>query len=219
MGHNLAMRWTDLVGYLGSILMFSTFYMKTMIPLRVIGIAANICMISYTAIAGVWPVLVLQSCLLPLNLYRLVQMRRLIARVSHAARGDFQITPLIPFMSKKSFAKGEMLFREGDPASAMYFIQKGSVRLLGIDETVSAGDILGEIGVLSGDGKRTATAMCLEDCEVSVIHRDRVLELYYQNPEFGFFLIRLVTRRLLHNLADAHFDAMKTLLPPQPQNP
>jgi hypothetical protein len=39
-----------------------------------------------------------------------------------------------------------------------------------------------------------------------VLHRfdqDEVVRLYYQNPEFGFYLIRLVIRRLLENVEHA----------------
>jgi CRP-like cAMP-binding protein len=31
------------------------------------------------------------------------------------------------------------------------------------------------------------------DCRLAAISRDKVLELYYQNPKFGFFLIRLIS--------------------------
>ena len=90
------MHWYDLLGYLGSVLMFSTFYMKTMIPLRLVGIAANVSMIVYTAAAGIYPVLILQACLLPLNVLRLVQMRRLIDRVAEASTKDFKLDALVP---------------------------------------------------------------------------------------------------------------------------
>jgi hypothetical protein len=36
---------------------------------------------------------------------------------------------------------------------------------------------------------------------VAAIGRDKVLELYYQDPKFGFFLIRLVASRLLSDAA------------------
>ena len=30
---------------------------------------------------------------------------------------------------------------------------------------------------------------------------DRLLEIYFQNPEFGYYFLRLSTERLLHNIA------------------
>jgi CRP/FNR family transcriptional regulator, cyclic AMP receptor protein len=203
--------YPELLGYVGSFLMFSTFYMKTMIPLRVTGIAANGCMIVYTALSGIYPVLILQSCLLPLNVIRLVQMQRLVTRVKESARGDFRIDPLLPFMKRERAASGTVLFREGDTADKMYLIQRGRVRLLGIDKILGPGDVMGEIGVLSAAQSRTATARCEDDVEVMTITRDQVAQLYYQNPDFGFYLLRLVTERLLHNLQEVEFDVRATL--------
>ncbi len=207
------MGWVQILGYIGSALMFSTFYMKTMIPLRVTGIAANCCMIVYTAIAGIYPVLILQSALLPLNVYRLIQMRRLIDRVKKAARGDFKLDSLIPFMRHEPARKGTTLFEVGDDADKLYLIQSGAVRLVQIDRLVGPGNLIGEIGILSPHSVRTATAVCAEDSDLYSITQDQVLQLYYQDPQFGFFLVRLVTARLLHNLEEAKFDAAATLAP------
>ncbi len=207
-----AIEW---LGYLASVLMFSTFYMKTMIPLRVVGICANVCMIGYTAVKGVYPVLVLQSCLLPLNSVRLVQMRRLIERVRKAARGDFSVDALIPFMKPMHADQGTVLFRAGDPSDKMFLVQSGTVRLQNLGKEVRAGDLLGEIGVLAPNNRRTDTAICSESSELYSITQSQVLQLYFQNPEFGFFLIRLVTKRLLTNLGEATFDGASTLAPAQ----
>ena len=49
------------------------------------------------------------------------------------------------------------------------------------------------MGLFAPHGVRTLTAVCEEDCRLATISRDRVLELYYQNPKFGFFLIRLIS--------------------------
>lgn len=37
------------------------------------------------------------------------------------------------------------------------------------------------------------TAICEDDCRLATITGDKVLELYYENPRFGLFLIRLVS--------------------------
>ena len=205
--------WFEPIGYAGSVLMFLTFFMKTMIPLRITAIAANVVMIAYTSLAGVIPVLVLQSCLLPLNILRFVQMKRLVARVKDAARGDFKIEPLLPFMKRERHADGDVLFSAGDRGDCMYFLQRGTVRLREIDVELRAGDVFGEIGLLSADEHRTATAVCEGECELYKVTQAVVFQLFYQKPEFSFFLVRLVTKRLLDNLEEAHFDAMATMGP------
>ena len=194
------MHWYDLLGYLGSVLMFSTFYMKTMIPLRLVGIAANVSMIVYTAAAGIYPVLILQACLLPLNVLRLVQMRRLIDRVAEASTKDFKLDALVPFMTHEHHVAGQVLFRKGEKSDKLYLIQRGGVRLQEIGHVVGQGDMLGEIGILSPNNRRTATAVCEGDTDVLTLTEDKVLQMYYQDPKFGFYLVRLIIQRLLHNL-------------------
>ena len=205
--------WVQAIGYVGSVLMFLTFFMKTMIPLRLTAIAANCVMITYTSIAGIYPVLILQTCLLPLNVLRFIQMKRLITRVKAAARGDFKIEPLLPFMKHETRKDGDVLFKTGDRGDRMYFLQKGRVRLKEIDKMLKDGDVFGEIGLLSADKERTATAVCEGECDLYSVTQDVVLQLFYQKPEFSFFLGRLVTKRLLDNLEDAQFDAMATMGP------
>ena len=72
--------WVQLVGYTASLLVFSTFYMKSMIPLRCVAIASNVAFLTYGYFSDLHPVFLLHTVLLPLNLFRLHQMRKL-ARV------------------------------------------------------------------------------------------------------------------------------------------
>ena len=46
------MHTAELVGYLASALVFATFYMKTMMPLRAVAIASNVAFISYGYVGG-----------------------------------------------------------------------------------------------------------------------------------------------------------------------
>jgi CRP/FNR family cyclic AMP-dependent transcriptional regulator len=59
---------------------FGTFYMKRMLPLRLTAIASNIAFIGYAWASGLTPILVLHATLLPLNLLRLAEQRRQMAR-------------------------------------------------------------------------------------------------------------------------------------------
>jgi CRP-like cAMP-binding protein len=57
---------------------------------------------------------------------------------------------------------------------------------------MSEGEVFGEVGLFAPQNVRTLSATCDGDCLVHTIGREKVLELYYQNPQFGFFLIPLV---------------------------
>ena len=68
------MDWIEAIGYLAALITVATFYMKLMIPLRVLGLASNVSWIAYGALAGVYPPRLLHVVLLPLNAVRLRQM-------------------------------------------------------------------------------------------------------------------------------------------------
>jgi len=70
--------------------------------------------------------------LLPLNCLRMRQLRCLIRKVREASRGDVSTEWLIPFMTRRNLAKGDVLFRLGDPGNSMHLILAGSVRILEI---------------------------------------------------------------------------------------
>jgi CRP/FNR family transcriptional regulator, cyclic AMP receptor protein len=191
--------WVEGVGYCASLLVFCTFYMKTMIPLRAVAVVSNVAFMTYGLAGGIYPVFVLHAVLLPLNCLRLQQMRALIRRVREASRGKMSMEWLIPLMTRQKLEAGHVLFRKGDPANSMYLILKGSVKLVEIDVALGPGALVGEIGVFAPDNRRTGTAVCESDVEVGTISDQKVLQLYYQNPAFGFYMFRLVLQRMLEN--------------------
>ncbi len=209
MSTSIDVDWIEMIGYAASALVFLTFYMKTMIPLRVIGILSNVAFLAYGIGGRVYPVLILHAILLPLNCIRLVQMRALIRNVREAAQGELSMEWLMPFMHRRHVAKGETLFKRGDPALELYFILNGSIRLADVAISVGPGNVLGEIGIFAPTAERMDTAICETDVEVGVIGNDKVLQLYHQNPKLGFYLIRLVIARLLENYAKSR-DASST---------
>jgi len=203
--------WIELAGYVASALVFLTFYMRTMIPLRVVGILSNMAFMTYGLAGQVYPVFILHAILLPMNCVRLVQMRALIKKVRDAAhKDDLSMEWLVPFMQRRSSARGQVLFRRGDPADELFVVLGGSVRLVDIAVTVGPGSVLGEIGIFAPNHQRMDTAICETDVDLAVIANDKVLELYHQNPKLGMYLIRLVVKRLLDDyvaLRDASLAA------------
>jgi CRP/FNR family transcriptional regulator, cyclic AMP receptor protein len=195
--------WILVAGWVAAVLVFSSFFMKTMIPLRVVAIVSNVAFISYALLGleygvfgRVYPILVLHSCLLPLNVLRLRQLRRLLAAV-HGATDESVVESLVPYMKSERHPKGTVLFRHGDPADRLYLLQQGTVVFPEIDKRIGPGQIFGEVGLFAPQGVRALTAVCEEDCRLAAISEGRVLELYYQNPSFGFFLIRLISGLVL----------------------
>lgn len=190
----------ELSGYLAATLVFLAFYTKTMLPLRYIAISSNVIFIAYSALAQINPILILHCALLPLNIFRLWQLKKLIADVTEAARGDFTIDWLLPYMSRLHIKAGDYLFHGGDKADQMFYIVKGTVSLPEIGVNRSAGQMLGEIGLFSPTSSRITSAQCKTDCDFLTITAEKVIDLYYQNPKFGIYLLRLITGRLIQEV-------------------
>ena len=191
--------WIVLAAWIAALLVFSSFFMKTIVPLRMVAIASNVAFIVYGLLSlaygifgRVYPILVLHSCLLPLNVIRVRQLRALI-RAVHQSSDDEALRALVPFMTAEAHPKGDILFRQGEPADRLYLLQSGRVGFSELDKQLSSGALFGEVGLFAPHGVRTLTAACEEDCRLAAISRDKVLELYYQNPKFGLFLIRLIS--------------------------
>ena len=161
--------------------------------------------ITYSLLLGLYPGVVLNALLLPFNIYRLVEMRRLIKQVTPrglAAQGDLSVwwrcalDWLKPFMKKHKVKNGEVLFSKGDKADHLYFLVDGDIRLREIDKHMEPGQLFGEIAFFSPEGVRTNTAECVGDGSVLRIGESALKQLYFQNPKFGFYLVRLVSSRL-----------------------
>ncbi|MCP4132596.1 MAG: cyclic nucleotide-binding domain-containing protein [bacterium] len=193
----------QIVAGIASVFVLCSFFMKTMIPLRIIAIVSNLTFITYSLLGiqygifdKVYPILILHSLLLPLNIVRLYQITTLIRRVNEAKYHD-TIDYLIPFMKEEKFKAGHVLFRKGDEADRMFFIQDGSVRFPEVGRILEKGRIFGEVGLFAGDNTRVASAVCVTDSDIYYITRNRVQELYFQNPRFGYFVVRIIADYVL----------------------
>ena len=184
----------EVIGWVGSALMVATFAMKRMIPLRIVGIAANAFMIVYAGGLQIYPVLALQVCLLPVNVFRLWQVKGIMDSLTDQV--EEPIHTLAPYLKKTSLAANSVLFRAGDVADELYVVEEGRIRLEGLDKVLGPGEIVGEIGVLGSAQKRTATAVAEVDTEISFISGDRVRELYVESPTFALAILRVVLGRV-----------------------
>lgn len=66
----------EVIGYVASVLVFATFYVKKILTLRLIAIGSNVAFILYALGSELHPVFLLHSLLLPLNLYRIFEIKR-----------------------------------------------------------------------------------------------------------------------------------------------
>jgi hypothetical protein len=190
----------NVLALIGAIFFVATLLMRTMVPLRVTGIISDVFFIGYGVLSGTVTTLMLYILLLPINIFRLGQMLKLVKRARVAAQGDLSMDWLKPFMTRRKYGKGDVLFRKGDRANEMFFTVTGKFLVTELGIELPPGRLVGELGFLSPDNRRTQSLECTEDGQVLAITYDRLLEIYFQNPEFGYYFLRLSTERLLQNI-------------------
>lgn len=191
----------EVVGFANAALGVAMLAMRTMIPLRIAGITHNVVSILFGWFAGVYPMLAQHTILLPLNAWRLREMRKLIRDVKRASAGTHDMEWIKPFTTRKSVTAGQLMFSKGDAADRMFFVLSGRFRLEEIGVEISEGSLVGELGFLSPSGTRTQTIKCTEDAVILEITYDKIEELYFQDPTFGLYFLRLSTARLFDNVA------------------
>jgi len=186
---------------IGAVFYVAAYAMQTMVPLRIAGIIGNFFFILFGYFSKSYPTLFLYLLLLPLNVIRLRQMIELVKQVRKASSGDLSMDWIKPYMSHRQYFAGDILFHKGDTAEEMFYTTSGKFLLPELGIEIAPGQLVGEIGLLSPGNKRTATLECLEDGDVLTINYEKVHELYFQNPEFGFYFLKLTSERLLQNIA------------------
>jgi hypothetical protein len=67
---------TDALGYVAAGFVFATFCAQRMASLRSLAIASNVAFIGYGFLNGLWPILILHSAMLPINIHRYRQSVR-----------------------------------------------------------------------------------------------------------------------------------------------
>ena len=121
---------------------------------------------------------------------------------------------LLARMTRRRYRRGDTLFHEGDPGDTLHVIDKGRVA---IRTTTSLGDVatltvlgppsmFGEQALVSGDARRTASAVALDDVETRMLHRGDFETLLAEHPRVERFVVQLLAaqvRRLTAELVEA----------------
>jgi CRP-like cAMP-binding protein len=191
----------NMLALTGAVFFVATLMVRTIVPLRVIGIISNVFFIAYGALAGSASTFFLYLLSLPINAIRLRQMLSLVRKARVSAQGDLSMDWLRPFMSPRKYRKGDVLFHKGDAAKEMFLTVTGKFLVTEIDVELPPGRMMGELGFVDPKNRRTQTVECIEDGDVLTITYEKLLELYFQNPEFGYYLLRLTTERLMQNIS------------------
>src|ERR1700677_2513577 len=115
------------------------------------------------------------------------------------------------------FQKDDIVFTQGDAADAVFYLQKGKLKLTVISEQgkeaviaiLGPGQFFGE-GCMNGHSKRIATTTAMEDCLITVITKAAMITALHDEPKFSeLFMAYLLTRnsRIEEDLIDQLFNS------------
>jgi CRP/FNR family transcriptional regulator, cyclic AMP receptor protein len=124
--------------------------------------------------------------------------------------------------SSADWAKGQLVFQQGDPADALFYIQSGKVKVTTLSrhgkEAVVAilgpGDFFGE-GCMAGQPLRISSAAAMEDALVSRLGKAAVTRALADRPQFAaLFMAYLLARniRIEADLIDHLFNSSEKRL-------
>ena len=123
-------------------------------------------------------------------------------------------------MSK--YAKGQVIFAQGDPADAVFYIREGRIKISVVSAQgkeavvafLKAGDFIGE-GCLTGRPRRVSTGTALEDSEITRVDKAAMVRMLRDEPNFSErFMAHLLARtvRVEEDLVDQLFNSSEKRL-------
>jgi len=121
-----------------------------------------------------------------------------------------------------TYRKDATVFRQGEAADCVFYIQKGSAKVTVVSEQgkeavvaiLRKDEFLGE-GCLTGQTRRISTATALTDCEVMRIEKEAMIRVLHEEPAFSeMFIAHLLTRtlRVEEDLVDQLFNSSEKRL-------
>jgi CRP-like cAMP-binding protein len=124
--------------------------------------------------------------------------------------------------SNRGYASGRALFTQGEAADAVFYVQRGKVKLSllsprgkeAVIAILGANDFVGE-GCLAGQPIRMATATAIAPCWVMRVEKSAMIRALGDRPEFAEkFIAHLLSRniRIEEDLTDQLFNSSEKRL-------
>lgn len=186
------------VAWLAAALVFTSFFMTTMLPLRCVALASNIAFIAFALLGyenGVFdkvlPILVLHTALLPLNLHRLRQVIGKDRNDLECRRARTRaVDQLESEMERQTASQGETLFQKNTLADRLYVLKSGHLFLPELNLKLASGQVFADAGLWEPNELRSASAICESDCELLYMTRQKLFGSSYSDRQIAFLITR-----------------------------
>lgn len=130
----------------------------------------------------------------------------LLRKVGLFSELDNEILSLIASgVIEKDFGKNNIIFLEGQKASAVYFIKRGKIKLSKMSEQgkevivhiLGPGDIFAEVILFQKNTTYPVTAEVIEEAKVGMIKNDDMEKIILKKPQVAVELIRVLTEKIM----------------------
>jgi CRP/FNR family transcriptional regulator, cyclic AMP receptor protein len=120
------------------------------------------------------------------------------------------------------YHKDQIVFSQGDPADAVFYVERGEVKVTVVSEQgkeavvaiLGTNQFFGE-GCLAGQAKRIATVATMTDSVIVRLEKAAIVRVIHQEPAFsGMFIAHLLARaiRVEADLVDQLFNSSEKRL-------
>jgi len=120
------------------------------------------------------------------------------------------------------YRKDQIVFSQGEPADAVFYIQKGKVKVTVVSDQgkeavvaiLGAGEFCGE-GCLAGQARRIATVRAMTECTIMRLQKTSIVRVLHDEPAFSeMFMSHLLARtiRVEEDLVDQLFNSSEKRL-------
>jgi CRP-like cAMP-binding protein len=120
------------------------------------------------------------------------------------------------------YHRNEVIFTQGDPADAVFYIKTGKVKITVISDqgkeavvaVLGSDEFCGE-GCLAGQTRRMATATTMSECEIMRLEKAAIIRVLHDEPGFSeMFVSHLLARtiRVEEDLVDQLFNSSEKRL-------
>ncbi|MDO9066303.1 MAG: cyclic nucleotide-binding domain-containing protein, partial [Chloroflexota bacterium] len=151
--------------------------------------------------------------------------RHLRKMVLFADVSDEEILAISQKLQPKQYKKGWLIFSVGEPATSLYLIEKGQVKVVSDAETeretiavLGEGEFFGEMALLTGE-PRTAAVRAMSDVDLWVLSKADFEYILVAYPPIGLSLSRVLGTRLEgadHHLVQHGVETRLTTVPSRP---
>ena len=147
---------------------------------------------------------------------------RIFYNLTDKQLGEFQQVIQI-----KKYSSGQAIFREGEIGDSIYLLLDGKIEInQALTLQLSKGDydtrekaiinlssdmfpVFGEMSLLGGDDKRTATVKALTHCSLAVIMKDDFFSICESDPPLGYLVMKNIADIVTDHLVKANQNVLK----------